>query len=349
MSFRFLFLSLLGLLFPLSLGCDVGVGSLPGFSGGPTPVVLRSTPVPEHPFVPGLHRYVEAGDRLVIPTFTPQPTPTPRVFPTLVPTPTLEPVFSPGPRGVGSGAGSHLSGNALPSCTGVYREMLLEYRGRIPFSSQVARGLAEGLREDRPDCVEAGWAPELEADRVCILPHVAGVRLSRGLTWQRHSMADPRAVPTARDSSGSMLVHFARMPLVDARGCWYYHSPTREWAWLVSGSGSGVDRPRFPSCDGLLQELLSTLEAFGQIHVVRAIDEVRLQLPEECGTSLWSLFPSSGFHEDCGVAGNTGVNPEGFLVVSWQEEHLPWDNAVCWVLPEGSDVWEYYYVQEAVE
>ena len=100
---------------------------------------------------------------------------------------------------------------------------------------------------------------------------------------------------------------------------------------------------------GLLQGLLSTLGDFGQIHVVRAIDEVRLQLPEECGTSLWSLFPSSGSHEDCGAAGNTGVNPEGFLVVSWQEEHLPWDNAVCWVLPEGSDVWEYYYVQEAAE
>lgn len=318
---------------------------LAGCAGGPesraasTPVSLAPTPGPVYPFVPGVHRYVEDDDRLVIPTPTARPTSTPR--------PTLDLSRHVSREDLGPVEPTKVP-EELRSCNDHYRGMLIEYRGRIPFGSQAALLLSQDLRERRPDCVTEGWDPLFEVNLVCGSGSVAGMQISPGLTHRTHSLAPTRALPTARDRKGNILVHFARMPLVDARGCWYYNVTRESWAWLISGVGSGIDRPRFPVCDLRLQELVSASagEDFGPLHVVRALDQVRFQLPSECGSSLWKIFPASGSHEACGAPGNTGLNPEGFLVITWHEDHLPADGAVCWALPPGSTVWASFYPRE---
>ena len=331
------------LLFPAFLS---GCGGLLGSPAGPTPVFLPPTATPPvYPFVPGVHRYVGPEGRLTVPTPTPAPTPT------RLPTP--EPLLPkdvsaavPGPAGSGVVPGEE----GPPSCIDEYRGMLIDYRGRVPFGSQVALQLSRELEELRPDCVAEGWAARFEADVVCVSGSVAGLPLSPGLTWRLQSLSKPQAAPTARDGGGNILVHFARLPFVEARGCWFYRSSSRTWAWFVSGGDSGVDRPRFPLCEGRLRDLISSpQEGFGPLHVVRALDEVRLQLPSPCSSPLWDVFPSTDSHEDCGVPGGTWVNPEGFLVVTWHEDHTPADGAVCWALPPGGVEWEFSYPVEVEE
>ena len=319
----------------------VWAGCLTDSGGEPTPVFLQPTSAAVHPFVPGVHRYVEDGDRLIIPTPTPQPTPTPWASPT--------PDFSGEVSQPGDGAVEVAEpGDEIRSCTSHYRQMLIDYRGRVLFGSHVALLLSRELRDLRPDCVEQGWEPRFEANVVCGFGKVAGMRISNALTWQSHSLASSRALPTARDGRGNILVHFARLPLVDQRGCWYYSASRKAWAWKISGGDSAIDRPEFPVCDHRLQELLSasTDEDFGPLQVARALDEVRLQMSARCGSSLWDIFPASGSHEDCGVAGNTGLNPLGFLVITWHEDHIPADGAVCWALPPGSTGWQFFYPKE---
>ena len=310
----------------------------------PSPVALQPTPAPDvHPFVPGVHRYVGEGDRLEIPTPTPVPTLTPL------------PVRDGGGKRVSAEMEQEAAASAVPletseeprSCIDHYRAMLIEYRGRVPFSSQVALQLSRELGELRPDCPAQGWAPRFEPGLVCVTGSVSEVPISPRLTQRRHSLSTPQPLPTARDDRGNILVHFARLPLRDEAGCWYYRASRDAWAWLVSGVDSGVDRPRFPACDGLSRSLLAALTGeFGPLQIARALDKVRLQLPSECGSPLWDIFPASGSHEDCGVPGGTGRSPDGFLVVTWHEEHLPADGAVCWVLFPGGSEWRPYYPKE---
>ena len=336
MRYSFLFL-----LLPLLLaGCGGGARA----PVTPTPAYVPPTAAPVHSFVPGVHRYVDPGGRLAVPTPTPVPTPTRVPLPGFIPEVPLDTSGGglSGPHGASEDAAA-----VPPSCVDHYRRMLVEYEGRVPFGSQVAYQLSRELVELRPDCSRQGWSPRFEADLVCVTGRVGEVSISRGLTWRQNSLSYPRAVPTARDSRGNILVHFARMPFDDAGGCWYYSSDTRAWAWLVVGSGSGVDLPRFPSCEALLRDLLASQaqRGFGPLQVVRAVDEVRLRLPVPCGSGLWNVFPTSRFQEGCGVESGTGLTPAGDLVVSWHDGHFPADDAVCWVLPRGSDEWKFHYVK----
>ena len=335
---RYSFLSLLLLSFLLA-----GCGGAAGVPVTPTPAYVPPAAAPVHSFVPGVHRYVDPGDRLVVPTPTPAPTPT------LVSLPGPAPVVAvSSPGGSLSGLyGESEDAAAVPSCVDHYRSLLIGYSGRVPFGSEVALQLSRELEELRPDCLREGWGPLFEADVVCVTDRVGDVPISRGLTWRHNSLSYPRAVPTARDSRGNILLHFARLPLRAERGCWYYSADARAWAWLAAGSGSGVDRPAFPPCGALLRDLLAPRAqlGFGPLQVVRALDEVRLRLPDPCGSPLWDVFPTSRFQEGCGVESGTGMTPAGDLVVSWQDGHSPADDAVCWVLPRGSGEWKFHYIK----
>ena len=150
---------------------------------------------------------------------------------------------------------------------------------------------------------------------------------------------------------GNILVHFARLPASDRRGCWYYSASRQAWAWTISGGDSGIDRRSFPLCDALLMDLIasSAHDGFGSAEVARALDEVRLRAAGDCSSPLWGLFPSSGSHDDCGAPGVTGVAGDGSLVVTWHPDYLPPDYAVCWALPVGSGVWEIFYEEDEEE
>ncbi len=317
----------------------MGLGGL----GEPTPVSLPpATAEPVYPVVPGVHRYVEPDGRLVFAPPTPVPTPSPRpvrdlaqIFSTPdAPPPTMTTAPAEPPE-------------EPPSCVDQYRRMLLDYDGRLLFGAEVAWSLSEDLKRLRPDCVESGWNPVLDTGVACVSGSVAGVDISLGLTRRIHSVAPPRALPTGRDDRGNVLVHFKRVPLFDRSGCWYYNSARRAWAWSVSGFDEGIDRPRFPVCDKLLRELAaSDGDDFGPVHVARALDEARRQLPAECGSLLWNPFPESGSHRDCGVPGVTGRNDDGALVITWHPDYLPADGSVCWALPLDSGSWKFFYPRD---
>ena len=334
-----LFLAAVVFVFVLVLsGCSMGLGG----SGEPTPVYLPpSASEPVYPVVPGVHRYVDTGGRLVFPSPTLVPTPSPRPtrdFSRLLSTPEPTAESTPVPAG----------GRAeLPSCVEQYRRMLLDYDGRLVFGAEVAWSLSEELKELRPDCVESGWNPVLDTGLTCVPGSIAGVDISLGLTRRLHSVALPRALPTGRDDRGNILVHFKRVPLVDRAGCWYYNSARMAWAWWVAGVGSGVDRPRFPVCDQRLRELAASDGGdFGPVHVARALDEARRQLSVECGSPLWKPFPESGSHSDCGVPGITGRNDDGALVITWHPDYLPADGSVCWVFLPDSGSWKFFYPRD---
>ena len=184
-----LFLAAVVFVFVLVLsGCSMGLGG----SGEPTPVYLPpSASEPVYPVVPGVHRYVDTGGRLVFPSPTLVPTPSPRPtrdFSRLLSTPEPTAESTPVPAG----------GRAeLPSCVEQYRRMLLDYDGRLVFGAEVAWSLSEELKELRPDCVESGWNPVLDTGLTCVPGSIAGVDISLGLTRRLHSVALPRALPTA--------------------------------------------------------------------------------------------------------------------------------------------------------
>ena len=325
----------------LLAGCSMGLGG----RGEPTPVSLPPAAAePVYPIVPGVHRYVDPGGRLVFPSPTPVPTRAPRPtrdFARIFSTPEAPAAATPVPAGVRE---------APLSCVDQYRRMLLDYDGRLLFGAEVAWSLSEELKGLRPDCVESGWNPVLDTGLACVSGSVAGVDISPGLTRRLHSVALPRALPTGRDDRGNVLVHFERSPLADRPGCWYYNSARRTWAWSVSGVDSGVDRPRFPVCDELLRDLAASAASadgrFGPVDVARALDEARRQLPAECGSLLWNPFPESGSHRDCGVPGVTGRNGDGALVITWHPDYLPADGSVCWALPLDSGSWKFFYPRD---
>ena len=318
----------------------LGCSSVSGEPARPTPVMLRPTAPPVHSFVPGVHRYVDDSDRLVIPTLTPTPAPTPRPAPVFSGSSPAEPVV--GPDSLPDDEGGELD------CTAQYRRSLIDYRGRIPFGAEVARDLAEQVRENRPGCVDEGWAPELEPGRACLRGRIAGLHVSPGLTGRSNPIALPVLLTSGRDDAGNILIHFARLPSQDARGCWYYDVDLEAWAWLVSGRDSGIDRRPFPLCDSRLREMISVSASpdFGPAEVARAADRVRLENPAACSSPLWSLFPSSHPHEDCGSPSGTGIDDDGSLVITWHGDYTPSDYAVCWVLPAGADAWDVHYVRD---
>ena len=231
-------------------------------------------------------------------------------------------------------------------CVQEYRRMLIGYDGDVPFSTEVAYELSEFLKESRPECVEQGWNPFFAPDAVCSGGFVAEIRLSSLLTGRQTSGSKPHALPTSRDSQGDILVHFTRLPLRESSGCWHYRALFEDWGW-AGGGISGVDRPAFPVCDGLLKDRIASLlpHEFSHVRVDRLIQEIRQEFSEECASLTWSLRPVLKSHRDCGLPLDTGMVADGTLVVNWDREYRPSDNSVCWVLRPGSDAWEFYYRQ----
>ena len=315
----------------------------PACWGGAEREVIRVTVEPRPTPAPlGEWRYVLAGQALEMsaaPSPTPAPTRVLRVLPTRVPgvTSSVDPPAGEGDLDAGVEVGPL-------SCRDRYRLLLLEHAPGEPLGAEVAWGLSERLLEFRPECGAQGWAPEFGFGRACRSPKVAGVLVSGDLL--RFEGPTNRAVagPTGRDGDGNVLVQFARMPLGERGGCWYYEARTWRWAWAVDGGAMGqamgVDLPGFPGCESLLEAELSAYLDDGEteflpVDAARAIDAVRTGSPGGCGTPLWGLYPRVSGWEGCGPGADTGVQEDGSLVVNWQELHPASDGSVCWMLEPG--------------
>ena len=181
------------------------------------------------------------------------------------------------------------------TCRDDYRLMPIGYDGRIPFGAEVAWSLSEELKKRRPGCVEEGWDALPDTGVTCPSGAVAGVRISPGLTRRSNSVSHPEALPTGRDEQGNILLHFRAGSPGGPSGLLVSTSSARQvWAWSVLGGESGVDRRRFPECNRLLRSLVETAASggdFGPVHALRAMDEVRAEMPAGCGSALWGVFP----------------------------------------------------------
>ncbi len=323
------------------------------FAGGSAGEVLAVPllgPEPTPSPVSGPWRYVEEDDRLVFPTPGPTATPTPRptrvvnlrARATLIPTPEARAPEEP------------WSELQELSCTDFYRGMLVAYSGRVPLGPEVSWQLSGQLVKVRPDCLEKGWRPEFGLGVVCEDIRVGGVRMSDSfIRWEGAKEKRPRVLSTRKDGEGNILVHFERMPLEDAKGCWYYSAFYRTWFWVVlrdERAVSGVDLPVFPSCEKRLGDLIRALALEGgqvnALEVARFIDGVKLEFPEECGGGLWTLFPVDSFHPECPAGRDTGVGYDGAAVVNWHPRYPASDGAVCWVFPAGGSEWKSFYEDE---
>ena len=324
--------------------------------GGPPPELVEvSLPPTRAPVDPSVFRYVSGDQRLVFPTDTPVPTITPRPtfsFPGVGDR--LTPVPDPGPAAFVKEPSSFWAGRDIPavslSCRDRYREMLIAYDGRVPFGPEAAAELSRELVANRQDCLEEGWSPDFDLERVCVTGTVGGVRIRKGLVYSASAWDEPAALGTGRDVDGNMLVHFRKMPLEDTRGCWYYLASDRSWSWFVLGGGRGVDPSIFPACDALLRAVL--LEGLspgtGTLDVARAIDNVRAELGEGCPARLWDLYPRVGGYGSCALDAPTGLSDDGSLVLNWQLAHPASGGALCWVWTPGDGVWREYYESEEV-
>jgi hypothetical protein len=224
--------------------------------------------------------------------------------------------------------------------------MLIGYDERVPFGPEAAWRLSGEFREARPDCAARGWAPEFGLERACFSTRVGGLRLSYDFLRREGRLNRATTLPTGRDGAGNILVHFRKLPFRPEPGCWYYAAAQQAWGWLVAGVGGGVDRPVFPLCEDRLRKALSLDESpdLGPLGVARAIDAVRAELPGQCRTPLWDLYPRRAGHEECGVVGDTGRREDGVLVVNWHPEHPASGGALCWVLAGGE--WEEFHPAE---
>ena len=314
----------------LALGCRGEENDL-----GPLLEFDRGTPAPRIPYSLELGRYADPGSRLefvtpvVEPTAVPTRRPTPdfaqMVRPTVV-------VPTPAPSVMDLGA---------DSCEGYFRLMLVGYEGKRVFGPALMLALSNRLLEERPDCLEAGWAPSFGIGQVCLGDSVAGVDMPHGLLSFGRYDRKGKARLTMRDQSGNILVHFDRMPLRDAQGCWFYDGPRMSWAWFIRGQVSGVDVPGFPGCEDPLRVQLGNVAGGGVVSVLdiaRLIDGLRHDVPG-CGDALWNPYPVRLPHEDCAVQSDLGITQEGLLVVHWNLDHLPSDQAVCWYVEPVSGIW----------
>ena len=342
-------LALMGLGF--GCGSDPELPELPEFST-PTPVFLE-----------GDGFYVGAEDRLVIPTMTPAPSPTPRVLAVVLSDVDRRGAPTPTPLPAALAALFDVPEEGILSCMDQYRRMLIDYRGRVPFGPEVAEQLSDGMLSVRKDCGEEGWAPEFGLEIVCVGLRVSGLRISDGfVVWEGAKEKYPRVLSTRRDGNGNLLVHFKRLPFQESRGCWYYDTVRLSWAWVVSkdsGAEGGVDRPEFPVCEGYLRNLVDDVggEGVRALEVARLVDRVRADLPSECETKLWDIYPRLSWNPGCEVQGDTGLLPDGSLLLNWHPEHLASDGAVCWLRNGESGEWRPFYevvvetqvVEEVVE
>ena len=311
----------------LALGC--------GLWGEPAEAPVVPTVMPPGVTSPAW-RYVEETARLEFPTPTVRPTITRRPPRTLART--LPRTLSPSRR-VSAQASTPAVRRELESlsCLDHYRHLLIDYVGRAPFGAETAWQLSEEFLKSREDCSEQGWEPEFGLEASCVSVTVGGVRISDHFIEYEGSLNTPRVLSTGMDRAGNILVHFQKLPFQEQSGCWYFSARGKSWAWVALGVGTGVDLPKFPVCEERLKELVVELDGpgFSSLDAARAIDIVRLEMPAQCGTALWGLYPRREGHDEC--AGDTGQLADGSILVNWHPEHRSSGGAICWKLSSDGE------------
>lgn len=279
------------------------------------------TPWPSFPFVP-----VDLAER-PLPTFTPVPGEA-RVVGVLRPTPS--------PRRL--------------DCTVHFRGWLLD-RLRLRDARHL-RSLLGDFRLERPDCVYGKFDPVFVDAALCRDDdRVAGVRvsgpLSRGDAYNR----DLRLDRTRSDSSGNVLIHFQRLPLVNSPGCWYFHARSGLWyeqALSHDDSGPSIvvapfDRPTptpFPAdirtCDGELRDLIARA---GPALRAPLVGQLVLEVQTGLGHCAVSWAPALASHPVDPVCPQrpSGFTDRAGLVLHWSVP--PGDGASCWFYDPATRAW----------
>lgn len=336
------------------------------FGGGEPPASVPAVPVEERVVPTAVFgKEFDKPARLVLPTLTPSPVPegewdgferagldgvkgefadVPDSEPIPVRVYSEEPFDFVGYAAV-EGVWSGLEDGGLVTCVDMFRRMLVGYEGRRPFGPEVAEELSGELVRLRPDCGEAGWAPEFRLEAVCVQGRLAGKPLPEAMVVREGSLKIPRALGSRKDVHGNTFVQFERMPFVDSRGCWLFTVYDGAWAWFVSGVGVGVDMPEFHACEDVLRGVLVGEQSaeMGAHEVAQAVEVVKEESGGRCHSAGWDLYPRSEGHVGCGDGAlETGWTEDGSLVVNWQVEHRGSTGALCWIYDGETGEWREY-------
>ena len=303
---------------------------------GSEPSAAAGNVVPVAPAAPSPGVFPTSVPRLIIPTFTPEPTATlpflSRVAATtvppaaaFVPARTLQPV------------------SPASDCVGRFRQLLVAYDGRDLFATETAIALSNQLLIDRPACGLSGWSPEFSLERVCTGSDVAGAALPDGLVRLRGDFNRREAGFTGRDADGNILVHLSRLPFEDESGCWFYSAEAMIWYWTLGSGLSGFDRVVLSGCDAELRTRLVQEEFISALVVVRVAESVRLDFPDSCGIPAWRQYPQLRPTDDCSLDSDTGMFEDGSFLINWNPEFAASDGAICWYWNFSEGLWSFSY------
>ena len=222
------------LLVTVAIACSADEPSGNGTGDAPTPQSVRSTDSPvtstRNPTSGGVIKptapatLTESGSSKPESRDNPSPTPSAliRPVPTDAPTPTV-PVPNPEPVPAVTSPSAHQE-----TCLVPFLNWLVETPWTTAEDLQTS---LDGFYSSNSECDQTEFAPEFYANPICSDENrVGGMRVAEssfsvGASYN-YNLGLSR---TGRSGSGSMLIHFLKLPDSPNAGCWYYHAMTGQW------------------------------------------------------------------------------------------------------------------------
>ena len=119
---------------------------------------------------------------------------------------------------------------AMEECRGHFRQALLTVEEQGPLDSGTLEQLSAAMLAANPQCAASGWTPEFAEEAVCKEANFGGQNVELPFKIVRSGRL-LGLTPSAKAETGSLLVHFAKVPYSEAEGCWSYSAYRRVWHW----------------------------------------------------------------------------------------------------------------------
>ena len=119
---------------------------------------------------------------------------------------------------------------AMDECRGHFRQALLAVEEEGPLDSGTLEQLSAAMVAANPQCAASGWSPEFAEEAVCKEAKFGGENVEGSFKIVRPGRF-LGLTPSAKAETGSLLVHFAKVPYSEAEGCWSYSAYRRVWHW----------------------------------------------------------------------------------------------------------------------
>lgn len=314
----------------------------------PAVAAVATAPAPEAVTLPDIEGSVPSGlnpaDDPGVATIESDPV-SPTVAATVAPLPTgtLIPALTATPEVTEIPTPEPVHDVVRMTCTIDYRRWLVEEDW---FDARDLHNRLPEFEELRPDCVGDKFAPEFSSLAVCQHKNRVGGHTVSSMFTIDPTVSSRGLAETGKDLSG-ILIHFLRLPNVDAPGCWYYDTYHDEWVVSVvdeqgrrlipTPEATVAAATAFAMCDEELRwRLLADMEpiAAGSMQVLA--DRVARGFGS-CNLGWGPVVSPERLHPDCPVT-PSGRDSMGNLVVHWNLP--PDDGSACWMYDIRSDHWD---------